>query len=273
MAKAKTTTEVQIVEMTKGVIRAVIVGESPMLCNRLSEKTKRTLTGPTGRKTQSEKASSLKHNPVQEFRDSPYWLPKGSDALIAVKATAFKGAMMTAALETPGMTKAAIGRRVYVRDEYIPIYGIPKLHMDCVRSADMNKTPDVRFRAILPEWAAIVDIEFVKPLMRAKEVLTLLAGGGMVAGIGDFRPEKGKGAYGRYRLVSETDKDFKRIVKACGYDAQVKAMDDAEPYDDETREMLAWFKDYAEGRGFEIGERGELSRPTDGLVASNNGSK
>lgn len=240
---------VDIIEAKQGTIHLNVLGTSPLICNRMSEKARRDILLPSGRKTNAEKVSSLKHDPIAEFRASPYILPTGP-ALIGLMASAFKGAMGTAALDLPGATKAKIGRLVYVEGDYVPIFGIPKLFMAIVRSADMNKTPDVRTRAILPEWACRIAISFVEPAIRQPAVVNLLSAAGITAGVGDWRPEKGKGAFGRFKLVNDEDADFVRIITTGAREIQEHAMAAPESYDSETEELLGWYMDTATSKGF-----------------------
>lgn len=240
---------VSVIEVQQGTIHLNVLGTSPLICNRMSEKARRELLLPAGRKSMAEKASSLKHDPIAEFRASPYILPTGP-ALIGMMSSAFKGAMGTAALDLPGATKSKIGRLVYVEGDYVGIFGVPKLFMSIVRSADMNKTPDVRTRAILPEWACRVAISFVEPVIRQPAVINLLSAAGITAGVGDWRPEKGKGAFGRFKLVNDDDPDFVRLVAAGGREEQDHAIQNPEAYDAETLELLGWYMDTAKAKGF-----------------------
>lgn len=115
--------------------------------------------------------------------------------------------------------------------------------MSIVRSADMNRTPDVRTRAIVPEWACRLRITFVQPLIRAQAVANLLAAAGITIGIGDWRSEKGSGNYGQFRIADKDDSDFKRILKEGGRAAQAEALENPVCYDDETTELLSWFEE------------------------------
>ena len=187
--------------------------------------------------------------PIAEFRASPYILPDGP-TMIGLMSSAFKGAMGTAALDLPGATKAKIGRLVYVEGDYVSIFGTPQLHMSIVRSADMNKTPDVRTRAILPEWACRVAISFVEPVIKQPAVVNLLSAAGITAGVGDWRPEKGKGAFGRFKLVNDDDPEFVRIITTGARESQAQAMEHPLPYDAETEELLGWYMDTAKAKGF-----------------------
>lgn len=244
-AKANTTAEsVDILQVERGTLELCVLGTSPIILNRMSEKAKRELLMPKGRKTATEKATSLKHNPIEEYRASAYQIRAAdSPTLLAVLATSFKGAMATAALDLPGAKKAQIGRLTYVNGDYVPLFGVPQLFMSVVRSADMNKTPDVRTRAIVPQWACRLSVTYIKPLMRPQAVLNLIAASGLSIGVGDWRPEKGKGNYGQFEIVSDSDPRYVSIVKAGGRTAQEAALETPVCYDDETSSLLAWFDD------------------------------
>ena len=77
--------------------------------------------------------------------------------------------------------------------------------MDIVRSADMNKTPDVRTRAYLPQWCAEVTVKYVVPTLSAHSIVSLLSNAGTIVGIGDFRQEKGRGSYGTFAVSGAED--------------------------------------------------------------------
>jgi hypothetical protein len=244
---------VTILEVNKGSMEFCILGTSPLICNRMSEKAMRELLAPKGRKTTAEKAASMKHDPIQEFRDSPYLiLDQNAPTMIGILPTSFKGAMRTAALDVPGAKKAQIGRLVYVHGEMLPVWGIPKLFMAITRSADINRTPDVRTRAIIPEWACRIRIDFLKPIITEQSVANLLAAAGFQSGVGDWRQEKGSGNYGSFRLVSEDDPDFVRITSTMGREHQQKAFINPVPHDKETSDLLAWFETEAQRRGMKV---------------------
>jgi len=251
MAKQKSD-EISILEVTQGRIEFCVLGKSPLIVNRMSEKAKRELLLPKGRKTASDKASTLKHDPLEEFRASAYIDPdEDADTLLTLPATAFKGAMGTAALDMPGSSKSQIGRLVYVEGDIVHIYGTPQIYSSITRSKGIDRTPDVRTRAILPQWGCRIAIQFVRPIIRDQSVANLLAGAGITAGVGDFRPEKGKGNYGQFELVSPTDKRFKAIEKQ-GRAAQKAALDSPQAYDLETEGLLSWFEVEVQRRGFKV---------------------
>ena len=239
---SETKDTIDVLEVTKGFAHVCIVGEpgAGLICNRLSEKARHELLMPAPKRNVVERATLLKHKPYDEYRNSPYRVPT-PETLIGVLSASFKKAMMTAALDLPNTKKAQIGRLVWVEGLYTPVYGIPQILLAPVRSADMNRTPDIRTRAILPRWACRLRIEFVQPLMKVNAVTRLLAAAGLFIGVGDWRKEKGSGTFGGFRMVDDDDPEFLDIVKTGGRAAQEEAMQTPEAYDEETASLLAWF--------------------------------
>jgi len=248
MAKAKGILETIEVEPLKvGSMNVWLKGITPMIHNRMAGKAMRELLFPKGRKTTAEKQQLLKHDPMNEYRNSMTFQPGSGKTRIVFPAPAVKGALATAALETKGTNKTQIGRLVWVKSYSVPVYGVPQLFMSVVRSADMNKTPDVRTRAIFAEWCMPVTIQFVKPQLSEQAIMQLLCNGGIIVGLGDFRQEKGKGNFGQFEVASEAE--CKSIVKNGGRVAQDKAIDDPTCFDADTEELLGWFQTEVGARG------------------------
>jgi hypothetical protein len=80
--------------------------------------------------------------------------------------------MMTAALDMPGVAKTQIKRQVYVDGQITHIYGVPEMMMAVTRSADINKTPDVRTRAVMRKWACRLSILTPCPFLTSSRYLT-----------------------------------------------------------------------------------------------------
>jgi hypothetical protein len=252
MASPKST-EITVLEIKQGIIDCCVKGNSPIILNAMSAKARQELLMPRGRKNAAEKASSLKHEPLQEYRSSMYFARNPeSPTRVVVKSTAFKNALRSAALDLPGSSKAQIGRLTYIMGDEVSLYGIPELMMSVTRSADIKRTPDVRTRAVMPKWAARFSVKFTQPLLKEQAVVNLLAAAGVMQGIGDWRPEKGSGDYGQFELVSPDDAEFKHIIETGGKKAQDAAIDNPECYDSETEELLNWFDVEVKRRGFKV---------------------
>lgn len=248
----KKTEEVEITRVKRGVVTFQIKGTTPLIVRRLAHKSLRDLLFPPVRKTAAQRAQVLKHDPYAEFRESPYTVDDpNAPTLIVMPSVCFKSALMGAAIDIPGATKASIGRLAYVEGDYVPIWGIPKLKMDPVRMADIAKTPDIRTRVCLAEWATIVRVVFTTPMLNQSAITNLMYGAGITQGVGDYRIQKGKGNYGGFDLVEPDDAEFQRICK-LGRKAQVAAMRDPEAYDSETADLLRWFDGEADRREMKI---------------------
>lgn len=248
MAKASGILEaIEVEPLRVGSMQVWIRGITPLICNRLAAKARRELLLPKGRKSTAEKQQSLKHDPVAEYRDSMNVRAGVGPTRVVFPAPAVKGSMATAALETKGTNKTQIGRLVRVAGYSLDVYGIPELFMAIVRSADMARTPDVRTRAILREWCMPVTVQYVKPQMSEQAIMQLLANGGIIVGVGDFRQEKGKGDFGCYEVVTEAD--CKDIIKNGGLKQQDAAIKTPVCFDSDTEELLGWFQAEVKVRG------------------------
>lgn len=242
--------EIVIDKVKMGKTPIWIKGVTPFIYHCVSAKVRRDLLFPGGKKTTADKAQKIKHDPIEEYRTSVY---KHTDdnhpTRLMIPSTMPKAAICGAALEIPGLKKAQIGRLVWVCGDTIDMYGIPKLVMHVTRCSDMNHTPDISTKAILTEWCARFDVQFMMPTINETMVARLIETAGMVMGIGDFRPQKGKGNYGQFRLAEE--KECAEIVKNGIRKAQDAALESQMPacYDLETRELLTWYLEERKRRG------------------------
>lgn len=253
MAKAATAAkseEIVIQKVDQAEMKISVIGISPLICHSMSLKVKQELLLPRGRKTAADKASSLKHNPLQEFRDSIVkdYSPDGPTRVM-MPGSAVKGSMMTGALDAENTKKSEIGRLVSVVDERVPIWGIPMLKMDVVRSADINKTPDIRTRACLMAWCTEFTVRFLTRKLTQQALVNLLDLAGVVAGIGDFRQEKGRGSYGQFSVCNHDDPEFLRIKESAARDIQDGALAEPQFYDEASEELFRWYEEEVVRRG------------------------
>lgn len=250
--KIESRNDIDVHPVRTGKMDVFVVGMSPFICNRLSEKAARELLMPRpGRLSAADKKTNLKHDPMSEFRASPYTiLDETAPTFLAVPAGAFKGAICNAALDTGGISKAQIGRLTWIVGYDLPLFGIPQILLSIVRNSDQNHTPDVRSRAIVPQWATAFSINYVEPNLRNQHVADLLTNAGLICGVGDWRQQKGSGSFGQFRLVAPNDPDFLHLRKTAGRAEQIEAMANPEPHNAETKELLTWFGTELHRRGF-----------------------
>lgn len=242
--------ELVVQEVEIGEASFALIGASPFVFHRLSEKARQQLLYPRARRMGSaEKASNLKHVPLTEYRETVY-RNKDDGAVTRLKfpSVAFKRAIANAALDIEGAAKSEIGRLVSAQWEDVQMWGTPKLYMAVVRQSGVQKTPDIRTRAILPRWCTTISFTYMCPKINYQTIANLLTAAGMICGIGDGRQEKGAMSFGKFRIASVTDPEFLDIQKE-GREAQDAALADPEFYDDETEDMYKWFYSERERRG------------------------
>jgi len=269
MPKGKAQDETIIItKVEEGTFNAVLVGRTPLILNRLSEKTKQELIFPKGRKTAADKASGLKHNVFEEFRSSAHVVPAG-DTLLAFPAAGPKKAIASAALDIPGAKKAQIGRLCWVPGEYLSVFGTPKLMMSSVRTADMNHTPDMRTRCVVTEWVMPLSVRYVVPIINPTVIANLLSAAGMYIGLGDWRNEKGGSNFGQFdvlsRAAAERDARVTRIMK-IGRAEQLQAMERPEYYDLETERNVTWFVEEVKRRGKSVAGLPDAPEPVEAIA-------
>lgn len=270
--KETTTATFDPLNLQQVVTNFCIIGTQPLIMNSLSAKAKRELLQPTPRKRKADREGKPKHFPLDEFRDSIHAFPSlaaikdGLPTLCYMPTPTIKNAIATSALEYPNVTKAAIGRMVQVQGERFPVWGIPKAFTTVVRSADMNKTPDIRTRAIFPEWAAAFTVVHFKPIISDNRIVAdLVALAGMINGIGDFRPEKGKGNYGSFQIVSEHDPAFVELQKITAQQ-QYDAIQKPDFHDEDSEELYNWWAEKTDdgSRGVEPVAKDPAAKKTNG---------
>ena len=241
MAGKKDSGEIVVTPLQKGSLKLRVLGTTPLYQNRMSAKVRQGLLVGTKRKTAVEKLG-IKHHPIDEFRNSAERTPAGPTEL-GIVTTAIKAAMSDAALETAGITKTSTQRLISVPAGHFALYGTPKLKIDIVRSADINRTPDMRTRCYVPRWGAEIHVSYIAPQFTASSVVNLLCNAGVLIGIGDFRQQKGKGSYGSFRVIGTGDKDaeWDDLVANHGKEAQAAAINSPECADIETQELLDFY--------------------------------
>jgi hypothetical protein len=219
-----------------------IIGVEPLFQNRMASKVKQILLVGGRKKTAADRAH-IKHDPIQEFRDSAEIVPDGPTAL-GLRVVAVKTAMCTAALETAGITKTSAQRLIFMPGDFAPLYGTPQLRMDVVRQADISRTPDIRSRCFLPTWGAEIGIRFITPQLSLLSVVSLLCNAGILVGVGDYRQEKGKAGFGTFRVLAEDedDQEWDALVQNHGREAQEAALREPVYADRDTADLMEFYE-------------------------------
>jgi hypothetical protein len=234
---------IAIQRLERATTTMYLLGTSALIMNRMAAKAKQQLLYPDRKLNKAEREARIKHNPPEEYRDSVYRC-RDDKAPTYVHAPngALKKAMAQAAIDTPGATKAETGRLVKILDDTVHVYGKPFLFMAVVRQAGPAKTPDIRTRAIFPQWCLKVSIQYIRQKIREQDIVNLIANAGDITGIGDGRTEKGTFDFGGWEIVHADDPRWREIAKTGGRSVQLHAMQNPECFDEDTEELLSWYQ-------------------------------
>lgn len=189
--------EIQIDRIAAETIRVPIIGTTPLLMHRFSEKAKRMmLDNMQGRKTPKDPK-----DPEAEYEAAFYRLGDGTPGFPVL---AFKAATVGAArFYGKSVTMTALKQYLFFRGEpgsdgraLTRIMGEPTMREDVVR---VGRGTDLRYRPQFLAWSAVLEVTFTTSVVTRDSVLSLIDAGGMGVGVGEWRPEK-DGDFGTYRI-------------------------------------------------------------------------
>lgn len=209
--KATTTldTPISIPRIDMRHMELMIVGDTPLICHRWSEKAKKEMLDKQMKKAKTAKEAK---DPTRDFLDSLYWLsdrpasPTAKEikaATFGFPSIAFKAAAVTAAGDVDGAKKTEMRRRFHIDDEFVAIVGTPTMREDMCRVG--MGTADIRFRGEFKEWRATFRIAYNASAISAEQIVNLFNLAGFGVGIGEWRPER-DGNYGRFHVATDADR-------------------------------------------------------------------
>jgi len=176
-----------------------LVGDSPLICHRWSEKAKREMLDKQMKSARQIKAAK---DPEADFWASLYILEDHPQHDVAkmrfgFPAVAFKNAAVDACSHIAGVTKVEARGAFHVVGEYVTIKGTPTPREDMVRVG--MGTADIRFRGEFRSWSAVLDFRFNSAVLSAEQVVNLFNTAGFAIGVGEWRPQK-DGSMGMFHV-------------------------------------------------------------------------
>lgn len=210
---ATKTTNEQVITIPALDIRIAtvkIVGDSPLIMHKWSEKAKKEILDK-----QMKKAKSKGHDakdPFADFISSMYWLdgepenktPEGFAAALedgarfGFPSTAVKAAAVAAAYRA-GITKNMVSMNgaFHILGEFVEIHGEPVMREDMVKVG--MGVADIRYRGEFPEWWSSFTVRYNAAVLSLEQLINMINMGGFACGIGEWRAEKG-GVYGSFHI-------------------------------------------------------------------------
>lgn len=191
-------TTVSIDKLAEETIKVPIIGTSPLVIHRFSEKAKRQmLDAMQGRKSpkQIKDPEAEYENAAYRFEDGGYGFPVIGFKQATVSAARFYGKdIPMTALRQFIFFRGEIGKD---GQQLARIVGEPIMREDVVRVG--RGGADLRYRPEFREWATTLEVTYIKSVITQGSVLSLIDAGGLGVGVGEWRPER-NGDFGTYRI-------------------------------------------------------------------------
>ena len=192
MAASETT--VTLPPLRIEAIRITLIGDTPLIVHRWSEKAKKMMLDKQMKKASAGKEAK---DPEQDFHDSLYVLPDGRYGFPII---GFKAAAVTACTSIGGITKVAARQAFHVDGEFAVIEGDePTMREDMVRVG--MGTADIRYRGEFRNWWTTITVKHNANAMSAEQIINLFSTAGFAVGVGEWRPEK-DGQFGRFHVAA-----------------------------------------------------------------------
>ena len=229
MATAKKT--VALYQLQRATFEVPIIGTTPLITNKFSEKAARMIQDKQAQKTKTKKKEA--RDPEAEFQAAAHLLngtkcgEKGAARLLNGKkcgekgcrygfpAIGFKKAAVGAARHIDGLTMAELYGAFHVlpdEGDNVEIYATEVvMRTDTVRIG--QGTTDLRYRPEFRNWCALLSVDVNTASISEEQVMNCINIGGFSGGIGDWRPER-KGHFGMYRVAPK--KEFDQLKARCG---------------------------------------------------------
>ena len=196
---AKATTTVKIQDIQRAVMMLDIEGISSYIPHQWDEKNRKMMRDKKmGKKTKTRAAC----DPSAEADAGTY---RDLDGNPGIPATAIKNACISAAHKDLGVPKTVIRQALFIvtdQSNVVPItYDKCEMREDVVRVG--MSSADLRYRNEFFGWRASIKVEIDREWLQPQDVVALLNRAGFGIGVGEWRPEKGSGVHGRFKVVTD----------------------------------------------------------------------
>jgi len=212
---------VELPGMDIGLITVRIVGDSPLIVHKWSEKAKKEMLDKQMKKATKGKEAK---NPYRDFVDALYWLdengcvidtPSSLDGIgvslpedkvnevlrngkYGFPTTAFKACAIDAGYQQGVIAKKTTARGAFhILGEYAVIEGIPDMREDMVQIGGLSRVADIRYRPEFRSWKTTLTIRYNKNAISPEQIMNLLNYGGFSNGVGEWRPSR-DGSFGTF---------------------------------------------------------------------------
>lgn len=185
--------------------KITLVGDSPLISHKWSEKAKRSMLDKQMKKAKTAKEAK---DPWRDFCESLYWLtpmpaePTEADiaaAKFGFPTIGFKASAVDACSHVDGVTKVEARGAFHIDGEMVDIEGTPTIREDMVRIA--MGTADIRYRGEFKSWRTSFVIRYNMNVLSLDQIVNLFNTAGFALGVGEWRPQK-DGSFGMFHVAT-----------------------------------------------------------------------
>ena len=186
---------IEVLKLDIKTLNVKIIGDSPLICHRWSDKAKKMMLD----KHMGKASPGKEHkSPEADFMSSLYPMGNGKYGFPSI---AFKCAAVDACTSLgKALTKVAVRQAFHIQGELVEIKGTPTMREDMVRVG--MGTADIRYRAEFREWSCVLTIRYNARALSAEQITNLVETAGFAVGVGEWRPEK-NGQNGLFHVAKD----------------------------------------------------------------------
>lgn len=193
---------VKVPQVEFGYAKITLVGETPLLVKKWSEKASQQMADKQQGKAVAKKAN---RDPHQEYLDSMYIIP-GTEKkpVYAVHAGGLKKCVVSATRFAENIYKTDVRGAFMIVDaapgNLIPIVTPgPEFDDQIGRIGGITKTANHIYRARFDKWELTVNVKYMKNAISIEQILFLFEVAGFAVGLHEYRPEK-DGTFGTFSV-------------------------------------------------------------------------
>lgn len=206
MAKKKETEKTITIELPKLNVRTLkcrIVGDTPLIMNKWSEKAKKEMLDKQMKKAGAGKREAK--DPEQQFEDATYYISNGKKPKFGFPAIAFKMAAVNACRNLDGIPMTLARQVFHVNADHgdlVEIKGERRMREDMVKL--QGKIADLRYRPEFVDWSTDLSIRYDANMFSEAQIINLFNTAGFACGIGEWRPNR-SGNFGMFHIATEKE--------------------------------------------------------------------